>query len=184
MTEAIQAVWLTGVFTVAGVVVTAAIGGIGAMLRRRWAVEDAEREALRVDQRELRELRRDAYAELLSAFNHTSNLHAELAAKVAEGSAPLLSDVDSSIRAFLDYLDEHDPTVEALDALTFRAIVVASDPVAKLIQEVERELMNEFAIVATGRWKPDGSNNLPYVELRRALMDAMRSELTASPDLV
>jgi hypothetical protein len=178
LSDATQAVLLTGLFTLSGVVITSIAAGVGSVLRRKWAVQDAQWETRVTEQRELRSLRRDTYAELLAAFDHHDDDFVRLAGKIRLGTVPKITDL-SSDHERTEYILEHVPRREEVDALAYRSIVVAGDTVADLIRQAEGELARIFFAAADGQhtWEDDSHNE--YYRIRRELTDAMRAELTS-----
>lgn len=168
-----QVALIAGLLTLSGVVVTALASGFGAVLRRRWSRMDREQELLATERRELRALRREAYAELLSGCNRASNVLLSFASGVASGELARWS--ESATEAEQQrYLKKNAPYIEELDALSNSAAVVAGPEVARLIKRVELELIDVFADAASGVIR----EAVEYRRTRDELLGAMQAELS------
>ncbi|KTS14408.1 hypothetical protein RSA3_00420 [Microbacterium testaceum] len=163
---------LTGAFTLGGVILTVVSTGLGALIRRRWATSDLEMQTRALERGELRKLRRECYANLLTIFNRSADDVTKLEEGIAKGRVPLLENVDQEAAS---YISQHLTKFEALDEISNTALVVAGDRVSGLIREVEDALHWVFAEVARGRdpkprWRV-------YHQKRDALSEEMRKEL-------
>lgn len=168
-------VLLTGAFTLGGVLMTAVSTGLGALIRRHWATSDLEKQTRALERAELRKLRRECYANLLTIFNRSADDITNLDEAIKKGHAPLLGNIAQEGGA---YISQYLTKFEALDETSNTALVVAGDRVSELIRTVENSLHDVFVQVALG--KNPRAKWANYHQKRDSLAEAMRAELVTA----
>ncbi|GAA3216053.1 hypothetical protein ACFO1B_15005 [Dactylosporangium siamense] len=159
--------WLTVVGTLGGVLVTAAVGLITAMLSHRWQQERLRLEQRFASERELRATRREVYARYLVTaqrlFDTANTLHRQ------RSEAPLdLADVIARPPAELRGPLTDNETVRV------ETMLLATGPVREVLDTYDRALWNLLPRMASGT---DRAGQPECTKLYHQLVQAMHAEI-------
>ncbi|MFG2041250.1 hypothetical protein [Dactylosporangium sp. NPDC048998] len=162
--------WWTVVGTLGGVLVTAAVGLVTAMLTHRWQQERLRLEERFVSERELRATRREVYARYLVTaqrlFDTANALYRQRAAAPAD-----VADVVATLPAEL-----RGPVADN-EAARVEVMLLATGPVRAALEAYDRALWDLWPRMASGT---DRAGQPNCTQLYHQLVHAMHGEIQGS----
>ena len=184
--SALSATSTTGLFTLAGALVGAGIGGsvtlVLEIMRRRWQQKDESGNSQKERLETLIKERKDLYPRLLAKGNELENTIAmervKKAANKVPGERPPSANRDHFIYESVSRIYEiSGPCLEEFENLRAQAEIIAGKEVARLVNEWDRYLSNAYSKAILFGAQPEGEN--PY----KPLVKAIKRELGYSEDL-